>query len=375
MKNSIYLYLFTVLFVIVLLPLSVAASTSAETIEEPYIGFSKKVRSEMKPGEKQTLRVKGYGTEETGFVFKSSNKKIAKVSAKGRVTAIAPGKVTITVYDSEHRASCSTRITVLEPTVADRLLSVTEDIPNKSYSKKNYCKTVDEVQEKIIDIYSSGYYPVVLVDDLSIIPEETYFTDTYPAIMSFQYVSCKKYKNGYAVKAKIQREVSMFADEFLIDCAIETNETSRLSEDELKTYTRVIELADTLKAETEEQTVKNMHDYLVLKHAYPMSFRDRNELHRLAYALDNVYCVCDGYAKSFYFIGKAAGLEVKLVHGKVYTETAGWQDHSWNKVQIGGKWYNLDVTLDDSCPDVPGEIKYTYFCVSDDAIADSHIWD
>lgn len=346
------------------------------TVKKPYIKFSKTPIEKMKVGEKQTIRVKGYGTETSGFKFKSSDKSIAKISSKGKVTAVAPGTVKITVTDSAGIAKCSTEITVLpDNTVADRLLEIATEQNNKNYNQNYLCETPEEFEKMIFDIYSQGYYPVLLVQDLSIVPEESYFLEKYVSLTSFSYDYCIKYLNGYAIKVILNPEISMFADEFLIDCALTTGDTSLLTEDYLNTYNKVINLADRLKGDTEEETVKNIHDYLVLNHAYPTYFRDTEELHRLADTIDTNYCVCDGYAKCFYFLCKASGIDVLLVHGDASSSPNRSELHSWNKVKIDGEWYNMDVTWDDPCPDKPGETGYNYYCLTDETISVNHIWD
>lgn len=346
------------------------------TVKKPYIKFSKTPIEKMKAGETQTIRVKGYGTETSGFKFKSSDKSIAKISSKGKLTAVAPGKVKITVSDSTGKFKCSTEITVLpDNTVADRLLEIATEQNNKNYNQDYLCETPEEFEKMIFDIYSQGYYPVLLVQDLSIVPEENYFLEKYVSLTSFTYDYCIKYLNGYAIKVILKPEISMFTDEFLIDCALTTGDTSLLTDDYLNTYNKVINLADNLKGDTEEETVKNIHDYLVLNHAYPTYFRDTEDLHRLAGTIDTNYCVCDGYAKCFYFLCKASGIDVMLVHGDASSSPNRSELHSWNKVKIDGEWYNMDVTWDDPCPDRPGEISYNYYCITDETISVNHIWD
>lgn len=345
------------------------------TVKKPYIKFSKTPIEKMKAGETQTIRVKGYGTESSGFKYKSSNKSIAKISSKGKVTAVAPGTVKITVTDSAGIAKCSTEITVLpDNTVADRLLEIVK-LDNRKYSEDYLCKTSEEFENKLFRRYAEGYVPYLLVEDLSIIPEESYFLEKYNQLTNFKYESCTKYSNGYVIRINFSSEISFFYDETVIDCAFSSQDISFLTEDQLSTYNKVINLANDLKDTSEEKTVKNIHDYLVLNHAYPTYFRDTEELHRLADTIDTNYCVCDGYAKCFYFLCKASGIDVLLVHGDASSSPNRSELHSWNKVKIDGEWYNMDVTWDDPCPDKPGETGYNYYCLTDETISVNHIWD
>lgn len=345
-------------------------------IQEPYIKFTKTPPAKLKTGEKKKLKVKAYGTDAKGYIFKSDNTDILKVSSKGYVTALAPGTATITIYTSDKIAECKTEITVLPINpVVDKLLEIAEDNTGKNYNDKYLCKTTEEAEAMIIDIYSDSKYPVILVEDLYILPQESYFLEKYPAMTLFNYDLCIKYNNGYAVKAYIEREISLFTDEFFIDCAIKTNNPSILNEEETETYNTVMDLANTLKGKTEEETVQNIHDFLVRSHAYPTAFQDNLALHRLADCIDSFYCVCDGYAKCFYFLCNAAGIEALLVHGDAYGSPGKKESHSWNKVKIDGEWYNIDVTWDDPYPDIPGSISYSFYCVTDETLKENHVWD
>lgn len=60
-------------------------------------------------------------------------------------------------------------------------------------------------------------------------------------------------------------------------------------------------------------------------------------------ALINGKCVCSGYAAAFKLLSQQAGLNSIVVTGKL----EGNINHAWNKVEIDGKWYVLDVTNND----------------------------
>ena len=60
-----------------------------------------------------------------------------------------------------------------------------------------------------------------------------------------------------------------------------------------------------------------------------------------------------------------AGIENKIMVGNIKDIP-----HSWNSVKIQGKWYQLDITNNDSIE------KDKYFLVGDDyLIANNYIWD
>jgi len=52
--------------------------------------------------------------------------------------------------------------------------------------------------------------------------------------------------------------------------------------------------------------------------------------------------VCQGYALLMYKMLTQAGIKTRIVSGTLHGEA-----HAWNKVRIGGNWYNVDATNDD----------------------------
>ncbi len=73
--------------------------------------------------------------------------------------------------------------------------------------------------------------------------------------------------------------------------------------------------------------------------------------------------VCEGYAKSMQILLSRVGIESYVIRGE--GEGIG---HMWNVVKLGGEWYHLDPTWDDS-----GEfISYEYFNVDTETINKNH---
>lgn len=131
-------------------------------------------------------------------------------------------------------------------------------------------------------------------------------------------------------------------------------------------------MAKELKGKNDYETVKNIHDYLVLNIAYQDNGSDG--AHTVYNALMNGKCVCDGYTKSFYFICMASGIDADIVMGYGHNKS-GTEAHSWNKVRIGERWFSIDVTWDDPYPDTPGEVQYNYFLLTDEDMGRTHTWD
>ncbi|WP_081413176.1 transglutaminase domain-containing protein [Aneurinibacillus terranovensis] len=119
------------------------------------------------------------------------------------------------------------------------------------------------------------------------------------------------------------------------------------------------------KGMNDDEKEKAIHDYIVANTRY-----DTNYNNYTAYeALTQGKAVCQGYALLAYKMLDKAGIQNQIVEG-----TAGDQPHTWNLVNLDGKWYNLDCTWDDPVPDEPGRVMYNYYNLTDRQIGKDHFW-
>ena len=81
-------------------------------------------------------------------------------------------------------------------------------------------------------------------------------------------------------------------------------------------------------------------------------------------ALIDGQTVCEGYAKSMQILLSRLGIECYTISGSA--DNVG---HMWNIVKLGGEWYHLDPTWDDT----DGTINYEYFNVNTETISKNHI--
>lgn len=81
-------------------------------------------------GEKKTLKVKG--TKETA-VWKSSDKKIVKVSSKGQIRALAPGNAVITAKVAGKKYKCSVSVKKKVEISLEKAVSLGASVANKYY--------------------------------------------------------------------------------------------------------------------------------------------------------------------------------------------------------------------------------------------------
>lgn len=111
-----------------------------------------------------------------------------------------------------------------------------------------------------------------------------------------------------------------------------------------------------------------VHDYIVSNchYGYPENKDDAYTAYG-ALVLDR--SVCDGYAEAFFVIMSCLGVDCDIVVGSTDEGL-----HAWNQVALGGEWYNIDLTWDDSLPDMGNYIKHTYVNVADDVLERTHTW-
>jgi hypothetical protein len=95
-----------------------------------------------------------------------------------------------------------------------------------------------------------------------------------------------------------------------------------------------------------------------------ISYNDSASCNQTAYsALVGRSTVCAGYARALQYILNQLGIPCYYVFG-----TADGGYHAWNIVQLGGEWYNVDLTWSDQ----DTGLSYTYFNVTDATISVNH---
>lgn len=113
--------------------------------------------------------------------------------------------------------------------------------------------------------------------------------------------------------------------------------------------------------------LKFFHDYLILNCENDTESPYSDTIYG---ALVQKKALCEGYAKAYSYLCNLAGIENVIVTGQANVP------HMWNMVKLGGNWYHVDVTWDNSDDDLrkdyPGVILYQYFMVTDSVIKNNH---
>lgn len=137
---------------------------------------------------------------------------------------------------------------------------------------------------------------------------------------------------------------------------------------------RVKKLARQAEKLSEKEKEQFVHDFICenvrydkLKKAYS---------HEIIGPLGQGVGVCEGIAKAVKILCDALGIWCMIAVSEANPEKNIKYRHAWNIVCIGGKYYHLDVTFDNSLSSEHG-IRYDYFNLSDAQIFRDHepvIW-
>lgn len=132
---------------------------------------------------------------------------------------------------------------------------------------------------------------------------------------------------------------------------------------------KVAEILDTcvLEGMSQYQMALALHDYLVLNSYYDETLTKHSGYELL---IDGS-AVCAGYALAYQDLLSRVGIDSVYVISKE-------MNHGWNLVNIDGQWYHVDVTWDDTKPDVYGYVSHDYFLLTDEEISSGeephHSW-
>lgn len=172
---------------------------------------------------------------------------------------------------------------------------------------------------------------------------EAVFNDHPELVLLETGYSCMYLEDGTCVEITLE-----YND--LID-----NEPGRI--DYVNKCMELLQEADALGSDIEKE--KYIHDALAEMAAYDMNA----PYNQVAYsAIENGRTVCAGYARAFQMLMIELGIPCYYCTG--YAGEA----HAWNIVLLDGKYYNVDLTWDDTDP-----MTYDYFNKTDAEFADTHI--
>lgn len=113
-----------------------------------------------------------------------------------------------------------------------------------------------------------------------------------------------------------------------------------------------------------------IHDYIIDRLEYSNEALGQDDEDNItgAYSLITGLANCQGYTDAFYMLSNMVGLKSFKVNGEVDGEA-----HTWNIVEIDGKWTFVDATFNDTAFDEDYNF-YGYFNVPLDYLRKSHVF-
>ncbi|MGN0395360.1 MAG: transglutaminase domain-containing protein [Coprococcus sp.] len=112
-----------------------------------------------------------------------------------------------------------------------------------------------------------------------------------------------------------------------------------------------------------------VHDFIVKNCAYGYP-ENKDDAYTAYGVLVSHTAVCDGYAEAFFMFMSCLGIECDIVVGDTSEGL-----HAWNMIKLDDEWYHIDLTWDDSLPDMGAYVKHVYVNLDDKTISQNHTWE
>jgi hypothetical protein len=152
---------------------------------------------------------------------------------------------------------------------------------------------------------------------------------------------------------------------------------SVLTGDELAALTRAYEIKNEIITSdmTDYEKELKIHDYIIANYGYDVAVvtdesANSTRTHSITGMLLDGKGVCEAYANTFMLLCRMSGLNCELATG-----TVDGVKHQWNAIELGGEYYNVDLTSDDPVPDLKGRVNYRYLNLSDAELSKTHVLD
>lgn len=153
-------------------------------------------------------------------------------------------------------------------------------------------------------------------------------------------------------------------------------EKSKIREHQKAMKARVEKLARAAQNLSEWEKEKYIHDFICENVHYDKLKKPYS--HEIIGPLGQGVGVCEGIAKSVKVLCDALGVWCVIALCGNCPEKGIKYRHTWNIVKIGGQYYHLDATFDNTLgkhqgnAEAPGEIRYDYFNLGDKAVFRDH---
>lgn len=147
-------------------------------------------------------------------------------------------------------------------------------------------------------------------------------------------------------------------------------EKGKIKEHQIALTSRVEKLARQAQGLSEWEKEKYVHDFICKNVRYDKLKKPYS--HEIIGPLGQGVGVCEGIAKAVKVLCDALGLWCMIAICGNNPEKGIKYRHTWNIVRIGGQYYHLDATFDNTLGNDKKEIRYDYFNLDDKSIFRDH---
>ena len=168
---------------------------------------------------------------------------------------------------------------------------------------------------------------------------------------------------GYKYKYYPDSPNFIFIPEYLFD-------KNKIKEHQKALKSRVEKLVRPVKDKSEWEKEKYVHDFICENVHYDKLKKSYS--HEIIGPLGQGVGVCEGIAKSVKVLCDALGIWCMIAVCGNNPEKGIKYRHTWNIVRIGGNYYHLDATFDNTLGNDKKEIRYDYFNLDDKSIFRDH---
>lgn len=168
---------------------------------------------------------------------------------------------------------------------------------------------------------------------------------------------------GYKYKYYPDSPNFIFIPEYLFD-------KNKIKEHQKALKSRVEKLVRPVKDKSEWEKEKYVHDFICANVHYDKLKKPYS--HEIIGPLGQGVGVCEGIAKSVKVLCDALGIWCMIAVCGNNPEKGIKYRHTWNIVRIGGNYYHLDATFDNTLGNDKKEIRYDYFNLDDKSIFRDH---
>jgi len=317
------------------------------------------------------LRTLGYSDKVGDFYWKNSLSKAKEIQMLTKINSLKYGSklirgdmVRLSYCALETRVK-STYQTLLETLRRKGFITISPD--QKKYLEKykaeilkGYPTTRQVLVDSIVQMALKGVEKKVFEIDQVVNPNLDQVAATVKEVLreteaySNRLKRCDLTKKGSRLTVKMTYYVSKQAEEL-------AKEKGR------KIVEQIIS-----KDMTDIEKEQVIHDYLIAHIQYDHHKQIEDSAYTMYGALIKGVAVCNGYAESFDYLGKLAGLDISIVTGEA--DSHGKKiAHAWNMIRLEGETYHVDVTWNDPIGH-HGKNVYGYFNVTDKVMEKKHNW-